>query len=1264
MIMLRACALVFDAMQSIRSGAGVFRRGGAPTGADGRIRQELAPTGRVVTPPRPAGLLVAGFVATLMSVPASSPAFAAVTCPASPSGDTLANETAGTCTTGFNAAVRGFSLVTNSARVILFVNGTPTQVTSPSGPCHIDGIDLYPDAAGTCTFTISYTDPNGSPISTTSISVPVVAGYPDPYFDRSFSGFTVSGGGFDAGAANTITFATPADTVINATAPTLAASASSGAAVTYTSNTTGVCTISGSTLSLVSVGTCSITASQAATGNYVAAASVTRTFQVLAAAPTVTGVGPPAGPAAGGTSVTITGTWLTGATAVHFGAAAATSVTVNSATSITATAPAGNGTVDVTVTTPGGTSATSAADRFTYFNGPTVTNLSPNTGPTAGGTSVTITGTNLSGATAVKFGAAAAASFTAVSTTSITATAPGGTGTVDVTVTTPGGTSATSAADRFSYYGGPTVTGVSPNVGPTAGGTSVTITGTNLLGATAVKFGAAAATSFTAVSATAITAMAPAGTGTVDITVTTPGGTSATSATGQFTYYAAPAVTTVSPNAGPTAGATRVTITGTNLLGATAVYFGAVAATSVTVHSATAITATAPAGTGTVDVTVTTPGGTSATSAADRFSYYGGPAVTGVSPNAGPTAGATSVTITGTNLLGATAVKFGTAAATSFTPVGATAITATAPAGTGTVDITVTTPGGTSATSAADRFTYYGGPAVTGLSPGTGPAAGGTTVTITGSNLAGATAVTFGAAAASFTVVGANAITATSPAGTGTVDVTVTTPGGATAASAASKFAYVSATTTTIRSSHNPSDVGQAVTFTATVTPASSGTPAGTITFKDGATTIGTAALASGAASVTTSVLARGSHSITASFGGNANFAPSTSAVLMQTVDLPADSLRLRALQVAATRFVAQGSGQAITNAVGDALADAFGGGGALITPSGNGLHVDLSAQPGGPDSGAIRSAAAPASSDPANAVSAYAPREGRTTRVDEVFSTLDRSTLPTKAAARAQQPPPDWMAWANVSAFGIDRWSHRATLTGGQVNALVGISHRLAPSVVVGILGGYESFRYDSQEFTGRLRGDGWTTGSYLGWMIVPGLRFDVSAAYSGIDYDASAGQAAGRFDGTRWLVSSGLTGTATVEGFVIQPSANVFALWEHENAYTDTLGTDQAERTFTTGRASAGGRIAYPWTYAPGTTLSPYVGLFCDYYFSGDDATVADAELGSFPLLQGWSARGSAGLGATFASGAALALGAELGGIGSTTMLWTYHVRGRVPF
>ena len=268
---------------------------------------------------------------------------------------------------------------------------------------------------------------------------------------------------------------------------------------------------------------------------------VQTTVTLVTAPPAVTGISPISGPTAGGTTVTITGTGFTGATAVDFGSAAATSFTVNSGTQITAVSQAGSGTVHVTVTTPGGTSTTGLADQFTYAPIPTVTGIIPVTGPVAGGTTVIITGTGFTGATAVDFGSIAA-SITAITGTQITAVSPAGSvGMVDVTVTTPGGTSATSSADQFTYMPVPTVTGISPSSGPTAGGTTVTITGTGFYGATAVRFGGTAATSFTVITGTQITAVSPIGSvGMVDVTVTTPGATSVTGSADQFTYILGP----------------------------------------------------------------------------------------------------------------------------------------------------------------------------------------------------------------------------------------------------------------------------------------------------------------------------------------------------------------------------------------------------------------------------------------------------------------------------------------------------------------------------------------------------------------------------------------------------------------------------------------------------------------------------------------------------------------------------------------------------
>jgi hypothetical protein len=191
--------------------------------------------------------------------------------------------------------------------------------------------------------------------------------------------------------------------------------------------------------------------------------------------------------------------------------------------------------VDVKVTNPFGTSATSSADRFNY--GPTITKpIEPNYGSANGGTSVTLTGTNFNQVTAVKFGSNNATRFEVRSETEIVAVSPPGSGEAQVTVTTAGGTSPINHGDDlFSYH--PTVSRVEPSSGPATGGTVVTISGIGIYPSTsAVKFGQANATSFEYTSEGVLKAVAPAGTGTVDVTVTTPEGTSNPSPGDHFTY--------------------------------------------------------------------------------------------------------------------------------------------------------------------------------------------------------------------------------------------------------------------------------------------------------------------------------------------------------------------------------------------------------------------------------------------------------------------------------------------------------------------------------------------------------------------------------------------------------------------------------------------------------------------------------------------------------------------------------------------------------
>ncbi len=497
----------------------------------------------------------------------------------------------------------------------------------------------------------------------------------------------------------------------------------------------------------------------------------------------------------------IKGTHFTGATEVKFGATNATSFTLVSGTRITAISPAGTGVVDVTVKTPGGTSATSAADRFAF--GPNVSGVSPNRGVASGGTSVAITGFNLSAATEVKFGSTNASSFKVNSQSSITAVSPEGAGTVDTTVTNAEGASPITPADQFTFVPPPTVTSVSPAGGPEAGGTEVTInvSGTSPSEVTAVHFGMSSA-SFFANNEGSITAFSPPGAGVVDVTVTAFGGTSLTSFADQFKYVPAPTVASISPETGVAAGGTTVTIAGTNFEEGAAVHFGSTSAASVVVNSESSITAVAPAGTpgATVDVTVTTLGGTTSVSEADRFRYLQTLPlrVTKLLPSSGALIGGTAVTITGSAFVGATEVHFGSASATSFSVKANHTINAIAPAGTGTVDVTVTTPEGTSPTSPADQFSYVASPPVVErVSPSEAREQGGTRVKIIGTGFVGATEVRFGSAPATSIVVNLKGtqITAVDPpaevVGKANVDVTVISPEGTSPTTPADRFTYV-----------------------------------------------------------------------------------------------------------------------------------------------------------------------------------------------------------------------------------------------------------------------------------------------------------------------------------------------------------------------------------------------------------------------------------------------------------------------------------------
>jgi hypothetical protein len=229
------------------------------------------------------------------------------------------------------------------------------------------------------------------------------------------------------------------------------------------------------------------------------------------------------------------------------------------------------------------------------------------------------------------------------------------------------------------------VTTVTPNAGPTAGGTTLTITGDNFPASPlpTVTVGGVAATGVVRTSATQLTAVTGARTqsGVVDLVVSAAGYRTAT-CPNCFNYQSAQpvTVTSVSPPFGAIAGGARVAVMGTGFGGINSVTFGGVAGTALQVVSSTRIDVTVPAGAiGAVNVVVTPTSG-SAVTCTNCFIYFS-PTIT-VTPSSGTIDGGTQVTvgdIPATSLI--TAIELGTRAATALTILSSTSIRFTTPAG-------------------------------------------------------------------------------------------------------------------------------------------------------------------------------------------------------------------------------------------------------------------------------------------------------------------------------------------------------------------------------------------------------------------------------------------------------------------------------------------------------------------------------------------------------------------------------------------------------
>ncbi|MBQ1017475.1 IPT/TIG domain-containing protein [Micromonospora sp. D93] len=460
-------------------------------------------------------------------------------------------------------------------------------------------------------------------------------------------------------------------------------------------------------------------------------------------------------------------------------ATGATAVTVRAVLTLSGTI------LGVPTTIPVGTVIVAEANCERPPAAPTAATISPDEGPQSGGQTVTITGTGfIPGGTTVTFDGVPATGVTvAPAGTSLTAVTPAGAvGPASVVASTVNGTAPPLGYTYLADGSAAVITGLTPPSGPTVGGTTVTITGTGFNGVAAVDFNGLPSTGFTVDPAgTTISVVAPpnpAGPALVELVFPAGRVTAPT-----FTYIA-PTITSIVPNTGPNTGGTTVTITGTGLTGATGVSFGDNPGTNLVVDpSGTSLTVVTPPGLpGPVDVTVLIPGADA--TVPDGFTYVSAaPVAASITPDEGPESGGQTVTITGAGFSpGGTTVTFDGAPATDITVnAGGTSLTAVTPAGAIGPAVVVVTTGSGSAAPLDYTYLADGGDAdVTGLTPTSGPTSGGTTVTITGTGLTGATGVNFGNTPGTNLVVdpsGTSLTVVTPPGLPGPVDVTVQLPG-------------------------------------------------------------------------------------------------------------------------------------------------------------------------------------------------------------------------------------------------------------------------------------------------------------------------------------------------------------------------------------------------------------------------------------------------------------------------------------------------------
>lgn len=273
----------------------------------------------------------------------------------------------------------------------------------------------------------------------------------------------------------------------------------------------------------------------------------------------------------------------------------------------------------------------------------------------------------------------------------------------------------------------------------------------------------------------------------------------------------------------------------------------------------------------------------------------------------------------------------------------------------------------------------------------------------------------------------------------------------------------------------------------------------------------------------------------------------------------------------------------------------------------------------------------------------------------DEGNSLLDSSALgfiPRNESAAALTEP----ASASVNVWGRGTFTHYDgdAFSGNTWNGVVGLDYLLTDSLLVGVLGGYESGDFNFGTTANTFDGSGFTFGTYVASQLFDNIVMDTFLTYTWLDYDTSVGVARGSTDATRFMISTNLSGQFDIgHGFILEPNVQAFYAHERQDSYVLSDGTVVAENSIDSGRLSVGPRLRYlvaeDWT--------AFISAHGEYDLSSESQT--NTSLPDFDGLL--SARLGLGVDGTFANGWALSLAGDIGGIGSGDFL-SYTGTGKI--